>query len=101
MKLEYLEDLTDKEQSTLREQEVCLDDWDYMLIVYDVDQFQETEEDREYYSAVTHKDELKKVKVYSPKLWHLDRLLTGCCSNIWYKIKWKGKFVMLGAAYHS
>jgi hypothetical protein len=33
--------------------------------------------------------------------WTLDRLLTGCCSNTWYLIEWKGEKRAIGIAYHA
>ncbi len=33
--------------------------------------------------------------------WTLDRLLTGCCSNRWYQIEWKGEKRAIGVAYHA
>lgn len=57
---------------------LCLDDWDYGLIV-------------------------NGKKAYNmEKNYTLNRLLTGCCSNEWFQIKnKKGRWFTIGMAYHS
>ena len=90
MNLEYFEpdDLDRSTIDRLWDQGVNLDDWDYMLITYDVEAFTVVEVDEE-------------VLGLAPISWSLGRLLTGCCSNIWYKITWRGEAAMVGVAYHS
>ena len=90
MKLEFFEpdDLSSDIVEKLWNQSVDLDDWDYLLITTDLDSFEEVE------------DEDGRI-TWSPTSSTIERLLTGCCSNIWYKISWRGKKAMVGVAYHS
>lgn len=43
----------------------------------------------------------KTYKRYICKEYNLDRILTGCCSNKWYLIEWKGEKKAIGVAYHA
>lgn len=102
MPLEFFEDLPREDIESLWNQEVCMDDWDYLLVC-PVEEFEEHEVDCEIYiydGASGYMEDSKKT-VYNPKSWNLSRLLTGCCSNDWYKAKFRGKEVMIGVAYHA
>lgn len=104
MHLEYLEHLNQEQQQSLRDQGVCLDDWDYLIIVKDINQFKEVEEKEEFYNSYTGMDELRVIKKIVPfKSYHLDRLIQGPCSymNEWYKIVWEGEEAALGINYHA
>lgn len=87
--LQY-EDLTRDEIEDLWNQNVDLDDWDYMLVTDDLTQFKLNEDKEEY-------DESE----YIPIEWCVSKLLTGCCRNVWYRVKFREKMQMMGVAYHS
>lgn len=87
--LQLVDCFSDGEKEQLRSQGIDLDDWDYALLCDDLDLFEEAPE--VYTEGIT----------YEPKDWTLDRLLNGCCDNKWYKIKFNGKVVMAGFAYHA
>jgi hypothetical protein len=74
-------------------QNVCMDDWDYMVITHDIDAFEEVKERDDYTNEL--------VSVITPKSWYLRNILNGCCGNVWQKIIWKGKEAIIGIAYHS
>jgi hypothetical protein len=82
MKIEFVEELTDeKECEYLWGAGVNLDDWDYMLIMeYDPEKF-----------AADNK----------PKSCTMERLLTGCCENKWYRLNFRGSERIIGIAYHA
>lgn len=87
--LQY-EDLTENEIVDLWNQNVDLDDWDYMLVTDDLTKFKRNE-DKEY-------DESE----YAPiDEWCVPKLLLGCCRNVWYRVKFREKMQMMGVAYHS
>lgn len=105
MKFEFKTEFSKEESDSLWSQGVCLDDYDYALITYDLDQFEETDD-----LTVEHQwdEELKKYKnvavpykLIAPKDYDISRLLTGCCDNTWYKIKWNNQDAIIGLAYHA
>jgi hypothetical protein len=81
-----------------------MDDWDYMILA-DPDILEEEEVDTfglEY--SETEKRwipvERKKIRFY-PKDWQMERLLNGCCDNVWYKVEFRGTKMAIGVAYHA
>ena len=68
-------------------QGVNLDDWDYMLVV-PADILEESELD-------------SGEKDLQPQDWHIQQLLIGLCENKWYKVRFHGKTVGVGIAYHA
>lgn len=81
------EGLTARDLEDLRAQDVCLDDWDYMLVLPADVLHVETDEWGKPYWTTSDYD--------------LQRLMTGCCDNTWYKIKYRGQTKALGVAYHA
>lgn len=88
MNFELRTTFTEEEQEILRTFDVSLDDWDYALITYDVQDFDQFADDGEEAEIV-------------PKEYEVKRLLSGCCANIWYMIRWNNKPAIIGMAYHS
>ena len=74
--------LTEDDLSSLREQGVCLDDWDYMIFVEHCKFYQTGHE-------------------IHPEDYQLDRLLGGCCGNTWYQLIFRGETGIMGVAYHG
>jgi hypothetical protein len=102
MQLEYFEDLSVEDQDLLWKQDVSMDDWDYLLICYDLDQFQEASREESYWWDESEQDYVPTViTIWEPKSWTLTRLLTGCYHNPWKKIIWRGKEAFIGVAYHG
>lgn len=101
MNLEYRTKFNEQESDYLWSAGVSLDDWDYALITFDLEAFEEVDD------MTTEWDEKKKdwvavpCKTFGPKEYTLERLLTGCCANRWHKIKWQGKDAIIGLAYHA
>lgn len=79
--------LTDEDLKSLRDQDVCLDDWDYMIFVENCN-----------YTETT---DLEDRPTIVPEDTELERLLVGCCDNKWYMLTFRGKDGMLGVAYHA
>lgn len=75
---------------------VNMDDWDYMLIC-PADAVREEKSDvyDEYVGEIFEHTR------YIPCNWYLERMLTGCCDNTWYKVTYKGVDVAIGVAYHA
>lgn len=93
IKFEYYtyDDLNRDDIDMLWDQEVCMDDWDYMLFC---------ECDISKVDWLFPVDELEIE--YAPKDYNIEKLLTGCCSNSWYKVtNFKGRRGVLGVAYHA
>lgn len=88
------QDLTAKEADEFWAQGVCMDDWDYMILVENPDEVLATyqESDEEPGEEQTR---------YTPKVYDFDRMLVGCCSNVWYRAKFRGKEYAIGVAYHA
>jgi hypothetical protein len=85
MKVEMLTryDLTNEEVEYLWNHHVSLDDWDYMLIVDSSELLSEGRFDVSF-------------------AYPLERLLTGCCDNIWYvPIRFRNQICAIGVAYHA
>jgi len=92
------EHLTDIEVRELWDRGVNCDDWDYMVLCHgDV----LDERDVEEHDWETNKPKI--VKYYTPKFEYrsLERLLTGCSHNIWYKVYFRGEKMAIGISYHS
>ena len=84
--------LTRAEIEALWDQDVCMDDWDYMLVIdVGVTEFSECPDDA---------DEVPRTK-YEPVSYTLGRLMVGCCDNRWYKAQFRGADRMIGVAYHA
>lgn len=107
MKIEFFTDLdsfSKEEIEYLWKVGVCLDDWDYMLFFPPevLEEYEVEEEDWSYeMKEWEYKRPMIKVKQYRPKDYNIDRLLTGCCNNKWYKINFRGAEIAIGIAYHS
>lgn len=105
MKFEFILEFSTEESDSLWSQGVCLDDYDYAIITYDLEHFEETDD----LELEDHWDDIKKEyktvavpsKLLSPKDYTVSRLLTGCCDNTWYRIKWNNKDAIIGLAYHA
>jgi len=79
--------ITDKEVEYLWSQGVCLDDWDYMLLLPA--------------NCVRKSNDASGDSDYVPTGYTIERLLTGCCSNTWYVVNFRGKRQAIGVAYHA
>ena len=62
----------------------------YMLVIDDLTQFKHNEDKEDYEESE-----------YTPIEWCVSKLLTGCCRNVWYRVKFRGKMQMIGVAYHA
>lgn len=62
---------------------VCMDDWDYMLIV-PADELEQNSDGE-----------------WTPKDYQLERMLQGCCDNTWYKVEFEDGTYGVGVAYHA
>ena len=96
MKFEFYEELSPEDTEYLWGQDVCMDDWDYLVITHDIDQFEEREEEEDY-----GYDSKIMVKRLYPRSWTLERLLNGCCDNRWQKLIWNNREAVIGIAYHA
>lgn len=75
------EDLTPEEIESLWGQNVCMDDWNYVIL--------------------TEAKKLKRSKGdWVMQEYAIDRLLNGCSENKWYKAKFRGAIYAIGVAYH-
>jgi len=80
--------LTDEDLDSLRDQDVCLDDWDYMIFIEgDID-------------VCTEDDFIGALRLV-PKDYQLTRLINGCCDNTWHRLTFRGVQGIMGVAYHS
>lgn len=84
-------DLTKEDQDSFWSQGVDLDDWDYMILI----------EDPEEKILRKNNDGMYADGKFCPKDYDLERLLVGCCSNRWYKAKFREKKYAIGVAYHA
>jgi len=94
IKFEYYDttELTDEERDALWEQDVCMDDWDYML-------FHEAEGDLDEFEWIEPEE---FTTCLTPADFYIERLLNGSCYNRWYKVQnFKGRKGILGVAYHA
>ena len=73
-------DVTD----SLWKQGVDLDDWDYAILAPTESIFQRENEDGFY-----------------PLEWTLEKMLTGCCDNRWYRATIRRQEFAIGIAYHA
>lgn len=92
IKFEFHDILDEETIEALWDQDVNMDDWDYLLFVPKKfkNQFQDIEED----VGVRGKKE--------PISYQIAGLLNGRCANAWYPVKnFKGKKGIVGVAYHA
>lgn len=92
MKFEFYDyksqEMTEEVVDSLYKQNICMDDWDYLLF-FSVD-----------YIAAFPKG-WDNVTV-APSNYTVGRLLNGCCYNKWYPVEnFMGKKGFLGVAYHA
>lgn len=94
MNLEYYELLEITDIEDLWSQNVNMDDWDFVVITFDTNQFEEVEKELE---------DGKIEKEILPTSWTLSNLFNRatCCGTEWYRISWKGKPAVIGVSYHS
>lgn len=99
MHLEYLEELSPEQDKCFHDQDVNLDDWDFMFLTFEVDQFsQETTEERDTWENKTFLKTEWRANSWQLN-WILERM--GCAGYKWYRIEYQGKPAMLGVTYHS
>ena len=86
MNLIYLEpdDLTREEVESFWKQGVCMDDFDYMLLLPENTMMTDPYEEK-----------------VEPENYYLSNLLQGCCYNHWYYANYQGAPYVIGIAYHS
>lgn len=94
IKFEFHEDLDRETIDSLWEQDIDMDDWDYVLFV------------PKKYESEFEKDEDSwrgqgRLGTVRPKSCQVDRLMNGSCANVWYTCKFMGKQGILGVAYHA
>lgn len=79
---DYLEGLLDMNDKELWASGICLDDWDYGVVI---------------------EGHIKTMSAYLMEhRYQVYRLLNGCSSNEWFEVKAKnGKLYTIGMAYHS
>lgn len=90
------EHLTDEEVQELWDAGVCMDDWDYLILL---PPSVLNEEPISYTDWETGKE--KDGTRLTPVDYNLERMLTGCCSNKWYRAVFRGEERAIGVAYHS
>lgn len=83
----FSRDISDR----LWDQGVNLDDWDYAILASpDILRGEDFEG-----------SDGKSRTVWTPKDYTIERLLSGCCDNTWYKAMIEGKEYAIGIAYHG
>jgi hypothetical protein len=82
------DDITRQEKDFFWDQDIDMDDWDYMLLL---------PLDTEVTKYVSEYDRV----VIEPISYEITRLLTGCCSNKWRYGTFRGDKYLIGIAYHS
>jgi len=102
------DELTQEDIDSLWNQNVCMDDWDYIVFAPEDSITPVEYEDHEYeYDPHFPKDWRMMVKVsiskirYTQNEYVFDRILVGCCSNSWYRAEFRGQVYAIGIAYHS
>lgn len=129
--IQFVTEFSREDTDALWELGVNMDDWDYAIIcppeVVQEEEYEDTEtnwvwndhvpedqrvwpriKDRHaYYYGDTPYDKggyittnVMRKRWICPE-YALDRMLTGCCSNKWYLIEWKGEKKAIGIAYHA
>lgn len=103
MKLELLtpDELTPDEVESLSEQGVGMDDWDY-LILAPLDAVSVRTTRRDDWNWETGREESRDVEEICPNEYLLERLLVGCCANVWYQARLRSDDKRaIGVAYHA
>jgi hypothetical protein len=85
------DDLTDEDVEFFWKQDVNMDDWDYIILapVASIEEVDATDWNG------------KSIKKYVVCNYNLERLLTGCCDNKWYRATFRGVEYAVGVAYHA
>lgn len=89
--IEYYEELEREIIDSLWDQDIDMDDWDYLLFI-------PKKFSKEFRECACH-TEKKNERI--PEKYNLSRILTGSCRNVWYECTFKGKSGYLGIAYHA
>jgi len=85
------DDITRDEIQSFWDQDVRMDDWDYMLLIEDPDgNFLTRNEPPDYSEAQL-----------CPTIYGIHELLHGCCFNRWYRATFREIKYAVGIAYHS
>lgn len=91
IKFEMHEELTDEVLQRLWDQNISMDDWDYVLFL------EEKYKDRFYLQ-----EEDNELMIVNSTSFYIDSLLQGCCANKWFYVKdFMGRSGILGVAYHA
>lgn len=131
MTLEFRTEFDEEESDILRNQGVDLDDWDYAIFApvesIEPEQYEEEVTDWEWFPFVRPEHRVWEERAALDGSWHyrepsdrghwvtrkelrtrwrctdwdLERLLTGCYANRWYRVEWKGEIKAVGLAYHG
>ena len=80
------DELTRKDIDSFWNQNVCMDDWDYIVLAPE--------------KSIEQCEGAEGLE-YNPTEYTLERILVGCCSNRWYSAMFRGKKYAVGVAYHA
>ncbi len=89
------DELTEKDLKDFWAQDVCMDDWDYVVLA-PVETISFRLEPRDKW------DEPGPPWIeWEQNEYTFERIMVGCCNNKWYKAKFRGEEYAVGVAYHS
>ena len=84
---EFYEKLPESAIQSLWDQNICMDDWDYLLFFENSELFEKSE----YFDTIL-----------VPKSYVMGTLLSGCSSNKWFPVDdFMGRKGVIGIAYHG
>jgi hypothetical protein len=86
------DELTHQDIDAFWEQDVNMDDWDYIVLA-----------PPETITATQRRDEWNGTECteWDQQVYEFDRILVGSSSNRWYKAAFRGKEYAVGVAYHA
>lgn len=87
------DDLSREEIDAFWHQGICMDDWDYMLLLDDPDRLLEPDDEEE-------PDEEGRPR-YRCVDWNVERLLSPTYQSTWYSGTYQGKRYAIGVVYHA
>ena len=94
------DELTGEDVEEFWQQNVDMDDWDYIVLA-PVETIEEEVEKWHEYDWNKGREVERERTAWTQKEYALDRLLTGCCHNEWYKATFRGEVYAVGVAYHA
>lgn len=94
------DEITDEEINDLWNQDICMEDWDYIVLAPVDSIYPYISEEEILYATYTPEERGERTE-YRTNEYACQQILVGCSFNRWYLGKFRGTEYAIGIAYHA